>query len=781
MRFNKLLGTFKNGLISPRLRGTVENEKEVFNSAEELTNFYVDKVGAANKRAGLGDNNVFTSGTANAEHFEFTLLGTKYLFVFDNSRLFNQVDVSNNSQYLKIYLVEDVTIPSPAIPVKVLTGGTPSYVPPTNTNLAFYNGQYTTVGAFIDSRLGELISVPTDGIINFARITDRTIVFTSNGMSFSVSLLDKYTDSTIYTREFVMLPYFVSIPLFLQSYYGTTIVPTSSKCYISPTNFPFNDVNPNTSVTVNFAVLTSGGNNQQGSLPSDGVITKHNERFVWQATFNVAMPDSILGRFISVPNAASTKDVVFFITRRESSAQFTCIQVVGGTPLGGTSLWKLSSWGRDNAPKAVGYCFGRLIYGNSGLDTSKWWASAVHPTQPLYFQGFMQDNLRQDNTSDSSGLMYNDITTYTAGDFFRFGFSDEVPNGSEISWIKNRRRVHFGTLEGETQLEITSAGFAALSYTQTIVGTNAAKLAQAIEGDRKIFYIDDNSRDIRYISTEDRDYESVDGLVTTLLEGFGLSISKIGWFEKENILFFLATKKDGTKGLFGICLHTDTQIKAAFEFTFANSTILDFACGRNNIHVVTLVDGNTLVSKLDPSAEGFGDYYERYPDIYGGFGKSPLFANKLISIYFNGVVYENFQTGNAYPYFHTSTGADTLPFDLADTSEANPAYFYLSPITARIKTMPFNEGAQMGSSVGNVHRVDKVVFQLDNSGMMKAGESFSNMYNVEGLSHTPKTGLFKQDFPQSPDIESVLCIESTTPTPLHISGVSLRGVSYEGE
>lgn len=777
MRFVKLLGTFKNGLISPRLRGTVETEKEVFNSAEELTNFYVDKVGAANKRAGLGHNLVHNSGVVNSQVFSFKLLGEEYLFVFDNDQLLYGVDSSYNSLGLKIYAsnpygYQDASLPVRAFGTLPLGGSIAAHPTP---NLVLYSQDINSLGQTIFSGIVNLLS-GLSTVTNYVQVTDRTIAF--NGGNFLVCLLDKTTGATSYTREFVILPRFVSIPLFLESYYSNALLPASSKCYICPTNYPLNPINPNTAVTVNFAVVSD-----VGAAPSDGVVTKHNERFIWLTTFNVAMPDDLIGRFIIVPNAASTKDVVFFITRRETSAQFKCIQVVGGTPLANTSLWKLSSWGQGNSPKAIGFCFDRLICGNSGLDTSMWWASATHPTQPLYFQGFMQKihALRQDATSDVSGLMYEGLSTYGADDFFRYGFTDYVPNGSEISWIKSRRRIHFGTLGGETQLEVKSGGFAALSYTQTVVGTNAAKLAQAIEGDRKIFYIDDNSRDIRYISTEDADYESIDGLVTTLLEGLGLSISKIGWFEKENILFFLATKKDGTKGLFGICLHTDTQIKAAFEFKFTDSTLLDFACGRNSIYVVTQVDGDTLVSKLDPSAEVFVDYYERYPGAYGGFGNSPLFANRLINIYFNGTIYEDFQTGNAYPYFHTSTGADPLPFSLGDTSDANPAYFYISPITARIKTMPFNEGAQLGSSVGNVHRVDRVTFQLDNSGPMNAGESFDNLLPVEGLDYTPRTGLFKQDFPQSPDIESVLCIESTTPTPLHISGVSLRGVSYEGE
>ena len=52
MRFNKLLATIRNGMVSPRLRGRQDSKESTF-SAETFENFIVDKVGGSNKRFGL--------------------------------------------------------------------------------------------------------------------------------------------------------------------------------------------------------------------------------------------------------------------------------------------------------------------------------------------------------------------------------------------------------------------------------------------------------------------------------------------------------------------------------------------------------------------------------------------------------------------------------------------------------------------------------------------------------------------------------------------------------
>jgi hypothetical protein len=105
---------------------------------------------------------------------------------------------------------------------------------------------------------------------------------------------------------------------------------------------------------------------------------------------------------------------------------------------------------------------------------------------------------------------------------------------------------------------------------------------------------------------------------------------------------------------------------------------------------------------------------------------------------------------------------------------------YIDSYSAVLKTLPIHEGARFGSSVGDVQRVDRISVLVDESGPFKYGADLSNLMDAENMG-TNDTKIVNIDFPQSPDKEVFVYIESSTPTPLNISGISLRGVSYSGE
>lgn len=51
-KFTRIINTFKNGLVSPRLRGIISEPSDGC-SAEVLENFIVDRTGAIHKRGGF--------------------------------------------------------------------------------------------------------------------------------------------------------------------------------------------------------------------------------------------------------------------------------------------------------------------------------------------------------------------------------------------------------------------------------------------------------------------------------------------------------------------------------------------------------------------------------------------------------------------------------------------------------------------------------------------------------------------------------------------------------
>jgi hypothetical protein len=711
-------------------------------------------------------------------------MNTKYLIEFNQSLVFNAVDGSYNSTFCKIherggYNSQTVKVFSKDFITNATTIGP----------MALWNGRHATDGVYLSSGLETYLSKYVE-VSHAVKVSDRTVVFTTKqGFSFLLSIFDYYSSASNSTvRQFYLYPYCVSA-IALQKTLGKDVASATS-CPIVPSNFPFNAVNTDTTLVPSFGLWVSSGNNQTGNYPTSGVVTKSNERMSWSMTVPKSMvyvngaKQGLEGRFISIPSADATKDVVFFMTQEinetTTTLDYRCLQVIGGTPATGVagSAWKLSTWGDTNHPKTVGWCFGRLIYGNVPNVPSQWWASAAHPINVFYFQGFMGNRLLQDSNSDFSGINYQGATTTGAEDIYRFGFTNLVPSLGAINWISSRRRIHFGTSKGECQLTINDGTYSSASYDQLITGTNNSEHIQQSEGDRKIFYVSNYGKDIRSISTEDKDYESVDKLLTIPLEGLDIKFKKIQWIEDLFCLLCLTTDER----LFSLAVHSDTEIRALSELKF-HAPVANFA--------------GTFIILKDQYFDGINwvDAYSTYdlmPDISPGTIEVPYLHADNYNVYTTvpPIDFSRFGDRPVYMYFkntvYTVDDASTLtllsqlPFDYTEVSETYPLYVFNYFFKARLKTPPIAEGQNFGSSVGNIHRVDRISVMIDKSGPFRYGYSEDSTMPSEGVGPN-STKIVNIDFPASPDVEQCVYIESEDPTPLNISGISLRGVSYSGE
>jgi hypothetical protein len=253
------------------------------------------------------------------------------------------------------------------------------------------------------------------------------------------------------------------------------------------------------------------------------------------------------------------------------------------------------------------------------------------------------------------------------------------------------------------------------------------------------------------------------------------------WFEDQSILACLTIDKR----LFFIAIHSDVGVRAVSEVKTVKP-IEDISANPYSLYVF-LKDGalieTTEMLFLNRPFESSGSIYE-IPILHGdsyqvatdsvAFGI--LFSNyssKSVYIYFNGEVTPFEVPSGSFP-------SALIPIDTSLISEAMPAYIYEDIEKAQIKSLPIHEGAKFGSSVGDVQRVDRVSLLIDKSGAFKYGSEADRLIESEGIV-SGKTAIVTVDFPQSPDREQVFIIESEHPTPLNISGVSLRGVSYSGE
>lgn len=822
MKYNTLKATFKNGMVSPRLRGR-EKEGDLTSSVEKIENFYIDKIGGAVKRGGiqapqmqpfLNTNDASSrydpypiASSVDTTFFAVNLRGREYIFRFNNSKAFNSINGTGASNDSSFYQSDWLTVIDPLGDVSTSSLGLnyyyqkvrpfapytdPSAPPFMISYLQWcYAAPYTQADrGFMQEYLNTTV-VPTQ----MAKVSDATVVFTSDKFSFTVTL----TEELIYEgginlngakqSVFLVLPYFVNVRQFVSK-----MLSGATLCPVQPLNFPFNPVNTNTSSGFVNLIVVAG---QTGAVTANGVLTSSGDvlNYVLRVTRAMVMvegvedPSQLVGKFISIPDATNVRDVVFFITKfyryNGSFVEFFCLRVTGGVPEASSTRWRVSTFGGNSHPKAVSYSFGRLMYGNAGVEESKWWASGIHPSNITNFQGFLGYSLTQDATSDVSGMLNEGIATPTITDQFRYGFVGQVPNLAPISFIESRRRIHFGTLAGECQLTIGNSGFAKYSYEEYIIRSNSASLFPTTRGDGKIFYIANYGRDIRFISTEDKDYESIDGLITTGLEGLGFTYNKILWFEK---LSAIIARTDDNR-IFLMTLHEDTQIKAISEFVF-DLDVVDYCISLDNLYFAYDLDNFRHISKFLPTVsspsdprnevELGGDMAICYPSITGELWYEdlyPFFLGENVYLFYNGVEYTI-----AVPALYDGThGSITLPVDISAATVDNPAFFYGKKVTAKIRTMPISEGGGNDSAVGDVTRVDRVLIQVDNSGPFRIGNEGGTIYDAEGVQLSPlSTKYVKYDMPQSPDIENHLYIETDKPTPLNISGVAYRGVSNNG-
>lgn len=859
-KFTRIINTFKNGLVSTRLRGSISDPSDS-SSAEVLENFMVDRTGSIYKRPGtqLLSSKTYAAGT---QYFNANFLGNNYRISIDPNQYFNSVDSQYSSTSILINEGEQATkvfgtgkaatcivawdhigtaisllVPSghgfvagnTIIVSGLVNSSTPNNTPngkyvitsvdPTHinytslaipsgsntvnvdggyvtlysangnsTDLYMWNGRYnTSTGAFIDSGLSNYLHASLY-ISQFKNISERTVVFTcTNGFSFLISLLDYSTDA-LTIRKFIIYPYFVSTVMLLNTlgkYFGDTV-----SCPITPSNFPFNPINTNTLFIPTVAVQAT----QSGSTPVAGIVTKSTQEICCNVSFPLSIAQlaggsyGLVGRFVSIPSAATTEDVIFFITGIIATTStveiYSAIQCIGGVVSTVSSAWKISSWGDTNHPKVCGFAFGRLMYANTSANPSTWWSAAVHPNNIFYRQGFMTKNLLQDSNSDFSGINYQGVTISSIStpslrtdisDIYRFGFYDVVPSLGNISWIASRRVIHIGTSNGENQLTVPGGNYSSATYSQMAFGTNSSPVAMSTDGDRKIFFLSKDGKDIRVIITEDKDFDSLDNLVTLALTGLNLIFTKIEWIDELHGLLCLTN----TKRLFFLSSNSDTKIQAFSELVFTKE-ILGFSGLRiflkdGSTELTTILNTDLTVGGLFPTALPI------HADIYSyNIGALPDFSNyysKSIKI----VIISNDKVYTYYD-FDVPSGpflVSLLPFDSSLLTDET-VYIYTDSMTTKLKTLPIHEGAKFGSSVGDIQRVDRITVLVDNSGPFKYGPDEDNLMEVEGVV-SGDTKLVSIDFPQSPDKEIHVYIESSDPTPLNISGISLRGVSYSGE
>ena len=107
--------------------------------------------------------------------------------------------------------------------------------------------------------------------------------------------------------------------------------------------------------------------------------------------------------------------------------------------------------------------------------------------------------------------------------------------------------------------------------------------------------------------------------------------------------------------------------------------------------------------------------------------------------------------------------------------------------TSRLKTLPIEIGADFGSAIGVIQRIDKATLLLYKTFGPMVGYELAEMEDLELLppdyaSGDPLplfSGRYEMDFPASPDDLQFVIVEQTKPYPVTVLAINMRGRTYD--
>mgnify|MGYP000985175923 CR=1 FL=1 len=494
-------------------------------------------------------------------------------------------------------------------------------------------------------------------------------------------------------------------------------------------------------------------------------------------------PANFIGTSVLIRDGSNNEGLYILVDVTSYSyptAIFKAICVCEGTTAGLTTYkWALSEWGGLNGfPRAVSTYKGRIVFGGSSGYPNRFWIGAVNTNNPSSFQTLNSYALGQDASSDVSLYGYYGNTLPDKATNASF---NEASTG-DIKWIRGRRYLHFGTNIGEHKISF-------LNNTVVLGNMEAAKVTSyssspvpSIEGDQKIFYVSNDYTNIRFISTNDTNSESIDTSLSILNQEYD-NIKKLEWCEHASCAVF----KYGTNKMGGITVNEQSGTTAFFEFNFG-FTPYDFIVVDKDAHDNT--DGSTLLvlGKLGSTYKILAipflnidtDYHRVPTSIYHYLDwwqiqltasivdtTYALFADKTVGYYVNGIYGE---------VIADSSGVFTIPYEIGDD------VVYGLPYDSYLETSQIEEGSKFGKATGLIKRIDRAAIYLTKSGNCYIGANNGSLYPTEreieasAIDHSPVV-----EFSNNPDYHISCVVKSVPGQALNISSIAFRGVTYEGE
>lgn len=794
MKFTSMVNSFKSGLISKRLSRR-QDIKGLADSCVELTNFYVTPEGAAKRTFG---GEILSFVPTNTRAIYSYHLSAEYSFLVcvcdagtnaDNTLMSYEARTTpftgNSSTYIRIFTIHGIELK--VSPMLISIGycdvshelfNKSSLVSP-YANLP-YNLQTIQYG-------NKLIFVDPAG-----NKTPFVLEYIEQTSSSYFKLYPWAFDSTLYTR-----------------------VPSAPNSYISlgTTTTPFSYGYER---DMNAQITTSSANGTVGTLVATSSPTHKLKTIVIKDSSGTGSfdPQLVLGTVCLIKDKDTSPYceipllIVAYVGSVSNDHTFYAYASLNiGVLTTGLYTISLSDWGgKRGFPRTVTTYMDRVVFGGTKTAPNKIWAAAFNAVDPFAWQIMLKYVLFQDRgTTDFSGFLLYNATVLDGVAIHEELASGDTPS---IAWMQGKKNLHMGTDLGEFQLIPTNGLFTYNTINIQKVSTFHSARVQPVEGDQKIIYVSNYAKEIRHISTNSKDYESVDtpiGIQYNLLS----NINELEWLEKAKLAFILTAS-----GLYTMALSEQSEIGAFSKIDLSGLGwgIPESICRlRNSYYIATTYPIEEKESLIVLIGTGFSSAIairipfdsqdipcsiNTYPSL-PSMAPSHLYINGYTVVtppsnsftYTNALYADNIVTVAFYEELDGLIGelayVDFLADSLGNIAIDLPTRYTSTDIAvgiqipASLTTTPIQVGSRFGESGSIVKRIDRIVAHLTNSKSFKVGSTSGTMYQqtlteIKDVDHLVELS-------NDSDVIADVKIQSVGTDPLSVACISYRGVGYEGE
>lgn len=734
--FTHVLNNFTGGKVSEKFKGRFDLDL-YRNSLEEFKNFFMGKIGGAYKRTGtVGIADVTGHSTDVNDSYQNIPFdagnGTSYVILLPNKPI--KTSNTSNLDEIVFYTNDDTLLGSEVL----------------------VDGQYSTNASPLD--WDPQVATFPEGMWKYCQVGDILFLTHSSGYQRPLCIV-RLKDVTLGE-------------IFVIDYYDTLVLTNPVVRPNEVLRVPYNPTN--------LSAITMG--------VSGTTLTA-------SAAF---FEESMEGSLMRIDNGG-TEEVIRLETY-VSSTSFTVSYVLGSSTTTASDNWKLSAWSNYYGyPTSVTYFNQRLFWGGTAFKQYETiWASLVGNLFHM-----MANRLNQDSSSDSSGINY-------FGDASVDDPLSIIPASQEanaIKWLAGTRALMVGTANGEYVVK----GFDG-SIDMQENSNYGSENAQVVKVGKDLVFVGKDRRSLRTYRYSDENGSWISDDLTSKAENIfydsdgstSTYIKQISWNSSTKMLWIIMS--DGTVRYLGYDPEYGLSGWGEFELGGgANDKVVSLCC-------LPSVDRtrNQTIFLVKRYMEGAGDYVYYLEKDFGDHTISsihPTLSSDDILRYPRFVDFGNIATADSSGevdgqpsnyvgesfcclYFTDDSFGYELDVEMIDNS-SNPKLDYEFPADARViygylytaelKMLPLDSGGVLGSAISDIKDISRVYLKLFRSMAFSIGSKdkrSQNDLNFEDVAYDDLTTIEKEIFLfDNPDSDEQVIVRSTTPHPLNILAMILKGDS----